>query len=160
MPSCEPSVPLARDGGVARGAVVVQGPRRVRDQAAGAKRARVIAVDPWWQRIDPTHVVNEFHHGDPDDVGRPRPTSPLVAPTLSGCRVGRSYEQKAQAAIEPCADRQPQRAQVARRLARHAAQSDATIMVSASMPIRDLEWFAPPLPESGARVVQSGRQRD
>ena len=34
---------------------------------------------------------------------------------------------------------------VARHLARHASADEATLMVSASMPMRDLEWYAPTL---------------
>ena len=34
--------------------------------AGGSRGARVIAVDPWQRWVDPSHVVTEFHHADPD----------------------------------------------------------------------------------------------
>jgi 2-succinyl-5-enolpyruvyl-6-hydroxy-3-cyclohexene-1-carboxylate synthase len=55
-------------------------------------------------------------------------------------------EAKAQAAITATLGNEISEPQVARMVARHAAATDGTIMVAASMPMRDLEWFAPALP--------------
>ena len=48
---------------------------------------------------------------------------------------------------------------VARTLYRHAASADASVVVSASMPIRDLEWYAGSSPAT-RRVGEPRRQRD
>jgi 2-succinyl-5-enolpyruvyl-6-hydroxy-3-cyclohexene-1-carboxylate synthase len=112
-------------------------------RAANAS-ARIIAVHPW-QRIDPTHVVTEFHQTEPDA---------FIAATRAGASAAdpewlalwHAYEEQAQAAIGEALAATINEPQVARRLTRAAADAGATIMVSASMPMRDLEWFAPALP--------------
>jgi 2-succinyl-5-enolpyruvyl-6-hydroxy-3-cyclohexene-1-carboxylate synthase len=113
--------------------------------AAAAAGARVVAVDPWWQWADPTHVVTEFHHTDPDAwigaaLENAVATDPQWLPMWQG------YERVAQAAIDETLGDQVSEPLVARMLARHAAVVGGTIFVSASMPMRDLEWFAPALP--------------
>jgi 2-succinyl-5-enolpyruvyl-6-hydroxy-3-cyclohexene-1-carboxylate synthase len=45
---------------------------------------------------------------------------------------------------------------VARALARHAAAVGGAIMVSASMPMRDLEWFSPALPVAPTVMANRG----
>ena len=57
----------------------------------------------------------------------------------------RSSEAAAQAAIDRTLGDELSEPLVARVLARHAAAVGGTIMVSASMPMRDLEWFGPTL---------------
>jgi 2-succinyl-5-enolpyruvyl-6-hydroxy-3-cyclohexene-1-carboxylate synthase len=52
-------------------------------------------------------------------------------------------EEKAQAAIAETLGTDLNEPQVARAVHSHAAATAATLFVSASMPIRDLEWFAP-----------------
>jgi 2-succinyl-5-enolpyruvyl-6-hydroxy-3-cyclohexene-1-carboxylate synthase len=113
--------------------------------AAAASGARIIAVDPWWQWTDPAHVVSEFHHVDPDAwvEGALRSASPGDPAWLA---LWQSLEEKAQAAITIALGQEVSEPQVARMVARHAAATDGAIMVSASMPMRDLEWFAPALP--------------
>ncbi len=107
--------------------------------------AQVVAVDPWGQWVDPSHVVTEFHRVDGDAwleaVGR-------------GATVGDpewlprwlAMEAAAQAAIDGALGPELTEPLVARVLCRHAAGVGASIMASASMPVRDLEWFAPALP--------------
>jgi 2-succinyl-5-enolpyruvyl-6-hydroxy-3-cyclohexene-1-carboxylate synthase len=112
---------------------------------AASGGARVIAVDRWWQWTDPLHMVREFHHGDPDAwvrsaLEQATPGDPQWLP------LWQSLEQRAQAAITETLGQNLNEPQVARLLARHAAATNATIMVSSSMPMRDLEWFAPALP--------------
>jgi 2-succinyl-5-enolpyruvyl-6-hydroxy-3-cyclohexene-1-carboxylate synthase len=113
--------------------------------AAASKGARIVAIDPWWQWTDPTHVVGEFHHVDGDAwVAAALETASASDPEwLSQWR---SYEERAQAAIADTLGHEISEPQVARMVTRHAAATDGTIMVSASMPMRDLEWFAPVLP--------------
>ena len=54
-------------------------------------------------------------------------------------------EAAAQAAIDQTLGRRLSEPLVARIVARHASADDHVLMVSASMPMRDLEWFAPTL---------------
>ncbi len=113
-------------------------------KAAGAK-ARVIGVDPFGRRTDPNRVMSEFHHVDPDAfVAGALRTAEVSDPTWF--ELWHQLESRAQGAIEASLGEDLSEPQVARRLVRHAGQHDATLMVSASMPMRDLEWFAPALP--------------
>jgi len=68
----------------------------------------------------------------------------------------RSYEAVAQAVIERELSGELSEPSVARALARHAAAVEGTIMVSASMPMRDLEWFSPALPVAPAVMANRG----
>ena len=112
---------------------------------AAADGARIVAVDPWWQWTDPAHVVSEFHHVDSDD---------WIDAALESATMGdqgwlsmwQAYEDAAQAAIEHALGKELSEPLVARMVTRHAATVAGTLMVSASMPMRDLEWFAPTLP--------------
>jgi 2-succinyl-5-enolpyruvyl-6-hydroxy-3-cyclohexene-1-carboxylate synthase len=112
---------------------------------AAAHGARVVALDPWWQWVDPTHVVSEFHRVGGDA---------WVQAALRLAAVGDPewlpqwlvMEASAQAAIGDALAQDLNEPMVARMLSRQAATVDAAIMVSASMPMRDLEWFAPALP--------------
>ena len=49
--------------------------------------------------------------------------------------------------------------QVARAVHRFAARHDATLVVSASMPMRDLEWFAEAVPEPPRVLANRGANR-
>ncbi|HWE65920.1 MAG TPA: 2-succinyl-5-enolpyruvyl-6-hydroxy-3-cyclohexene-1-carboxylic-acid synthase [Acidimicrobiales bacterium] len=112
--------------------------------AAAADGARVIAVDPWWQWVDPSHVVGEMYHADPDAWMVAALESAVPAdPAWLGSWL--HYEAAAQSAISETLGLQLSEPLVAQHLARHAAAAEATILVSASMPMRDLEWFAPAL---------------
>jgi 2-succinyl-5-enolpyruvyl-6-hydroxy-3-cyclohexene-1-carboxylate synthase len=59
-------------------------------------------------------------------------------------RSWQAREERAQAAIEGVLGDDLSEPQVARAIYRHAAETGATLVASASMPIRDLEWFAAP----------------
>jgi 2-succinyl-5-enolpyruvyl-6-hydroxy-3-cyclohexene-1-carboxylate synthase len=116
---------------------------------------RVVCVDPWWQWTDPLAVVSEFHHVNGDewiDAARESavPTDPEWLSTW------RSYEAVAQTVIERELSGELSEPSVARALARHAAAVEGTIMVSASMPMRDLEWFSPTLPVAPAVMANRG----
>jgi 2-succinyl-5-enolpyruvyl-6-hydroxy-3-cyclohexene-1-carboxylate synthase len=110
-----------------------------------AEGARVVSVDPWWQWADPSHVVSEVHHVD---------GAAWIAAALDGASVSDpgwldlwlAKESAAQAAIEQSLGTDLSEPLVARLVARHAAATGKTIMVSASMPMRDLEWYTPTLP--------------
>jgi 2-succinyl-5-enolpyruvyl-6-hydroxy-3-cyclohexene-1-carboxylate synthase len=115
--------------------------------AAAAQGARIVGVDPWWQWADPSAVVSEFHHV---------PTDRWIAAALGGAAGAgdnadwlaswRAYEAAAQHAIDATLGEELSEPLVARFVARQAAAVDATIFASASMPMRDLEWYAPALP--------------
>ena len=121
---------------------------------AGRAGARIVVLDPWRQWPDPTRAATEFHQGDSDawldgaiDEAQPCDGSWLASWT--------EREEKAQAAIAETLGTDLNEPQVARAVHSHAAQTAATVVVSASMPIRDLEWFA--LAVSSPPVVFANR---
>jgi 2-succinyl-5-enolpyruvyl-6-hydroxy-3-cyclohexene-1-carboxylate synthase len=103
--------------------------------------ARVVVVDPWGRWADPNRVATEFH--------RCATNAWLTAATEEATPCDASWlaswqwrEEKAQSAIAGVVGSDLSEPQVAREVHRYAARAGATIVVSASMPIRDLEWFA------------------
>ena len=108
--------------------------------AAGAG-ARVVVVDPWRQWADPLRVATEFHFcpADPWLSAALDDASPCDPEWLGSWRL---WEERAQAAIAGVLGTDLSEPQVARAVHRHAAETGATLVVSASMPIRDLEWYA------------------
>jgi len=111
--------------------------------AAAGWGAKVISVDPRQKWVDPSHVVTEFHHADPDEwmaeaLKTATPSEPEWLAKWQGDEVA------AQVAIaEALGGTILNEPLVARRVFEHAATSGATLMVAASMPMRDVEWFAP-----------------
>jgi 2-succinyl-5-enolpyruvyl-6-hydroxy-3-cyclohexene-1-carboxylate synthase len=105
--------------------------------------ARIIVLDPWRQWPDPARAATEFHHGDPDAwlAGVIEEAQPCDGDGWLESWTER--EEKAQAAIAETLGTELNEPQVARAALSHAADTGASIVVSASMPIRDLEWFAP-----------------
>ena len=114
-------------------------------QQAADHGARVIVVDPWGRWADPSRVASEFHQTDADAwlAAALDDASACEPAWLQGWR---RREERAQAAVAEVLGTALSEPQVARRVHRHAAQRDATVVVSASMPVRDLEWFALPEP--------------
>jgi 2-succinyl-5-enolpyruvyl-6-hydroxy-3-cyclohexene-1-carboxylate synthase len=112
---------------------------------AAEQGARVVVLDPWHQWTDPTRVATEFHHCDVDEwlANATESAEPADPAWLASWR---AKEDAAQAAIDETLAHELSEPQVARQLYAHAAMSGATIVVSASMPIRDLEWYAAPQP--------------
>jgi 2-succinyl-5-enolpyruvyl-6-hydroxy-3-cyclohexene-1-carboxylate synthase len=112
---------------------------------AAAAGSRIVVVDPWRHRPDPHRVATEFVHADanlwlPAVAAAGAPADPeWLASWLS-------MEERAQRAIDEVLSSELSEPAVARVLQGYAAASDATVVVSASMPIRDLEWYAPALP--------------
>ncbi len=109
---------------------------------AAAAGARVIVVDPWWRWSDPGRIATEFHRCDPDawlDAAS-RDGVPCDDEWLASWL---AMENGAQAAIaEVLADGLTEPS-LARATYVRAAERGATLVAAASMPIRDLEWFAP-----------------
>jgi 2-succinyl-5-enolpyruvyl-6-hydroxy-3-cyclohexene-1-carboxylate synthase len=120
-----------------------------------AHGARVVAIDPWGQWADPTHVVGEFLRADADAwVEAALRTAAVADPAWLPMWL--AMEARAQAAIGDALGHDLSEPVVARMLFRQAAMVDAAIMVSASMPVRDLEWFAPTLPAPPAVMANRG----
>ncbi len=115
---------------------------------ASAHGARVICVDPWWQWTDPSMVVSEFHHVASDSwiaAALASVAASGAAGDLAWLEAWQAHERAAQAAIEQVLGPELSEPHVARVVARHACADEVTVMVSASMPMRDLEWYAPTL---------------
>ena len=107
--------------------------------------ARVIVVDPWHQWPDPTRVATEFHHCDVDTWLRAATESRhRCAPDVVGS--WQAMEDAAQSAIDGGPRNRAQRAAGGPPSYAYAAARGATVVVSASMPLRDLEWYAAPQP--------------
>ena len=109
---------------------------------AAAAGARVVVVDPWRQWADPLRVATEFHFAaaDPWLSAALEAATPCDPEWLGSWRL---WEEEAQAAIAGALGTDLSEPQVARTVHRLAAEAEATLVVSASMPMRDLEWFAP-----------------
>ncbi len=112
---------------------------------AAAAGSRIVVIDPWGQRPDPQRVATEFVHAEANvwlpavaDEG-----TPAVPEWLASWR---SMEERAQRVLDEVLSNELSEPAVARALHRYAGAADAAVMVSASMPIRDLEWYAPALP--------------
>ncbi|HVX22895.1 MAG TPA: 2-succinyl-5-enolpyruvyl-6-hydroxy-3-cyclohexene-1-carboxylic-acid synthase [Acidimicrobiales bacterium] len=114
-------------------------------EAAAEVGTEIVAVDPWWRRVDPDRLVTESVLADPaawvatlagGDWGPPRP---------GWLARWQAAEEAAQAATDrlllPGPLTEPG-------LARHLfglVPAEARVVVSSSMPVRDLEWYAPPV---------------
>jgi 2-succinyl-5-enolpyruvyl-6-hydroxy-3-cyclohexene-1-carboxylate synthase len=112
---------------------------------AAAGGSRILVVDPWSQRPDPQRVATEFVHAEanawlPAAAGE---GTPAVPDWLTSWQ---SMEERAQRVLDEVLSSELSEPAVARALYRYAGAADAAIVVSASMPIRDLEWYAPALP--------------
>jgi 2-succinyl-5-enolpyruvyl-6-hydroxy-3-cyclohexene-1-carboxylate synthase len=115
--------------------------------------ARIIVVDPFRQWADPLRVASEFHQCRTDAwldaaIATAVPTDPQWLDSW------RKREAAAQAAIAEVLGSDLSEPLVARRVHRHAAETGATLVVAASMPIRDLEWYAAALP-AAPRVLSN-----
>lgn len=117
--------------------------------------ARMVVVDPRRQWADPLRVATEFHQCDPDrwlDAALA-----TAAPTASEwVDSWREREAKAQDAIATVLGSELSEPLVARVTHRHAAETGATLLVAASMPIRDLEWYAEACPRPPRVLANRG----
>ena len=109
--------------------------------------ARVVVVDPWRQWADPSRVATEFHQCRTEDwLEAAGATAKPCDPDWLASWLSR--QTLAQAAIAEVLGSELSEPLVARAVHRYAAETGAILMVAASMPIRDLEWYAEaqPLP--------------
>ena len=91
---------------------------------------------------------------------RPPPSTAVPSRSGRGSTRGGEREAAAQAAIAEVLGTDLSEPLVARSVHRYAAETGATLVVAASMPIRDLEWYAEAAPDAAAGLAQPGRQRD
>ena len=121
--------------------------------AAARAGARIVVVDPLRQWADPSRVATEFHQCATDAwlesaIATAVPTEPDWLDSW------RQRESLAQAAIGKVLGTELSEPLVAREVHRSAAETGATLVVAASMPIRDLEWYAEAHP-SPPRVLSN-----
>jgi 2-succinyl-5-enolpyruvyl-6-hydroxy-3-cyclohexene-1-carboxylate synthase len=122
---------------------------------AARSGARVVAVDPWWRWVDPDRIVSEIHRADPGEwlaaaldrvggatgcTGVPEWLARWQSAEAAAQRVidevlGEDSVRRGGALSEPL---------LARRLLA-ALSPEAQLVVASSMPVREVEWFGPPL---------------
>jgi 2-succinyl-5-enolpyruvyl-6-hydroxy-3-cyclohexene-1-carboxylate synthase len=137
-------------------------------RAAADAGAEILAVDPWWRWRDPDHVVSERHRADParwlqsvvDAVeGSARPASGGAGGSWPDRWT--AVEAAAQRAIDGALAGtgggsarwgEPALARVLPGM----LPGGARVLVASSMPVRDLETFAPPLDPPPAVFANRG----
>ena len=133
----------ARHSGDPRSTLAVESTRRLPRRRGGTTDARVVVVDPWWQWADPDRIATEFHRGDPgawleaaltDAVPCGDEWLAIVAPDGASCAAPPSKT----SSPTSFASRPLPAPPIVTPPSRVRA-----VVAAASMPIRDLEWFAP-----------------
>ena len=117
--------------------------------------ARVVVVDPWRQWADPSRVATEFHQCRTEDwlEAAGATAKPCDPEWLASWR---SRQAKAQAAIAEVLGSDLSEPLVARAVHRYSAETGAILVVAASMPIRDLEWYAEAQPRPPRVLANRG----
>ncbi len=106
--------------------------------------AEVVAVDPWWHWDDADRRVSVLHRADPGAWLSAALELPVPQRSPGWLERWQDAERVAQKAIDAVlAGERLSEPLVARRLYR-GLPAGTTVVVSSSMPVRDLEWFAPP----------------
>jgi 2-succinyl-5-enolpyruvyl-6-hydroxy-3-cyclohexene-1-carboxylate synthase len=106
--------------------------------------AEVLAVDPWWRWDDPLRRVSVVHRVDPAAWLAAARAIPPELPSPGWLEGWQEAERAAQKAVDAVVEEgELSEPLVARRVARDVPEG-ALLVVSSSMPVRDLEWFAPP----------------
>jgi 2-succinyl-5-enolpyruvyl-6-hydroxy-3-cyclohexene-1-carboxylate synthase len=125
---------------------------------AATAGAETVAVDPWWRWADPDRTVTDLVTADPGPwVEQARSAVPPVAPW--GGEWLRPW-QVAERAAQDAIDRELTGSRlnepgVARRLFR-LLPVGTRVVVSSSMPVRDLEWYAPPVADPPSVLANRG----
>jgi 2-succinyl-5-enolpyruvyl-6-hydroxy-3-cyclohexene-1-carboxylate synthase len=118
--------------------------------------AHVLALDPWWRWHDPDRQAAAVHRAEPEAWLAAALGVPAPARAHGWLEAWQDAEHLAQKAIDSVLeDSGLSEPLVARSVAR-AVRSDATLVVSSSMPVRDLEWFAPTRPDPPAVLANRG----
>jgi 2-succinyl-5-enolpyruvyl-6-hydroxy-3-cyclohexene-1-carboxylate synthase len=109
--------------------------------------AETVVVDPWWRWEDPGRTAAAVHLSDPGAWIEAALQAPPPGTPAGWLGAWQEAERAAQAAIDGalCAEERLSEPAVARTLYA-SLPSDTVVMVSSSMPVRDLEWFAPTVP--------------
>jgi 2-succinyl-5-enolpyruvyl-6-hydroxy-3-cyclohexene-1-carboxylate synthase len=125
---------------------------------ASAAGATVAAVDPWWRWIDPDRVVTEIHRADPARWLAAAADALGDAPVAGGWLARwASAERLAQEAIDAVVSAEHRLTEPAvARLLLPSLPAGSVVVAASSMPVRDLEWFAPPLPAPPRVVANRG----
>jgi len=126
---------------------------------AARRGACCTVVDPWWRWIDPDRVATTVLRGDPGEwaasvcryLGSAGIDGGADADGAGGTGPGgwasrwQAYEEQAQRALGAILDQAAEVSEpaVARRILA-AVPAGATVYVSSSMPVRDLEWYGAP----------------
>ncbi len=108
--------------------------------------AEVVAVDPWWRWDDADRRASVVHRADPTAwlAAALEADAPRTSPDWLGG--WQEAERVAQEAIDAAlGDARASEPLVARRIFRGVPDA-STLVVSSSMPVRDVEWFARPRP--------------
>lgn len=120
--------------------------------------APAVVVDPWWRWQDPDRTAAVVHREDPDAWLAAVLDAPPPAAPPAWLAQWQSAEHAAQGAIDEALAEQgdglPEQA-VARRLL-SVVPAAATVVVASSMPVRDLESFARPMPAPPRVVANRG----
>lgn len=123
--------------------------------------ADVVMVDPWWRWEDPDRTAAVVHRADPAALllGAAAaidalPGAPAASP--GWLSAWQTAERAAQRAIdEVLSDEGVSEPAVARGLYSHLPPG-TTVVVASSMPVRDLEWFAPAVVAPPAVLANRG----
>jgi len=112
---------------------------------------RQVAVHPDGRWVDPDHTVDHVVHADPTAVCTALART-IGDPDPAWLAAWRTADDAARAAIDDVLAGHPEPTEPG--IARDALATmpaDATLVVSSSMPVRDLEWFG--APRTGVRVL-------
>ena len=118
--------------------------------------AEVVAVDPWWRWDDPDRRVSVVHRVEPGAwLAAARATVPQ-RPSSGWLEGWQDAERAAQKTIEALLrEAELSEPLVARSVARDVPEG-SVVVVSSSMPVRDLEWFALPRPDPPRVLANRG----
>jgi 2-succinyl-5-enolpyruvyl-6-hydroxy-3-cyclohexene-1-carboxylate synthase len=116
-------------------------------QFVASSPADVVAVDPWWSWRDPDRVVGTLVTADPTrwvsaSLSRVEQVGDAAADE-EWARGWARAEAAAQQAIEEATAVPPLTEPAVARTLLPAVPAGTRVVVSSSMPVRDLEWFAP-----------------
>ena len=118
--------------------------------------AEVVAVDPWWRWDDPDRRVSVVHRVEPGAwLAAARATVPQ-RPSSGWLEGWQDAERAAQKTIEALLrEAELSEPLVARSVTRDVPEG-SVVVVSSSMPVRDLEWFALPRPDPPRVLANRG----
>ena len=118
--------------------------------------AEVLAVDPWWRWDDPGRRIARIHRADPAAWLEAALEVPAPRRSPGWIEAWQDAERVTQKAMdESLGDTELSEPLVARRLLGEIGGT-TTVVVSSSMPVRDVEWFAPARPDPPKVLANRG----